>query len=253
MRDEVKTIKIFIFDVDHVVMNFNEQQALSWREALRHFCQSVPLETIRRKLSERGQDSVQNFFPASKLRQYGNVFIHHVAQVFQDKYQERIQVRSEIYELFETLLRNGLKIGLVSGDEHTTLAKDWRLTRLQSRLKTKARFVQSNSNQALVEVLNDTLAGQEVADPAEATMICATPALARVAQSMGLNVIGLTSSGFDKAELQAAGCDVVCSSPKELWQCIRAAGWIDTDLQIQTSHPTAVPTLQQVNHLALKF
>lgn len=246
-------MRAFIFDVDHVVMNFNEQQALSWREALRHFCLSVPLETIRRQLGERGQESVQRFFPASKLSQYGSAFIDHVARVFRDKYQERIQVRSEMYSLIESLLDHGMKIGLVSSDQQTTLAGDRRLLRLESFLKTKARFAKSNSNQALADVLTDVLICQEVSAPEDVVMICATPALARVAQAMGLSVIGLTSSGFEKAELRAAGCDEVCSTPKELLGCINAAGWLNSDLPKADLAPSPVPTLQHLNQWALKF
>lgn len=247
-------MKAFIFDVDKVVMNFSDQQALSWREALRHFCQDVPLQSIRRKLSEQGTASLSTFFLANRLNQYGQAFINHVALVYKDKYQPRVQVRPQMYELFEELRASGLKVGLISIAGKPELSGNRRLAQLETLLQTRTRFAVSESVQSLMDVLSDTLIMHEIDDPSDVIMVCATPSLAQAARALNMRVIGLVSSDFSEAELGAAGCHEVYETPAALLQLVERSPWSGPLSRSQQRHQPQEnrATLQHLRPLTIK-
>lgn len=216
-------MKVVIFDVDNVVMNFREQQALSWREALRHFCQYEPIETIRRKLAEHGTESVRFYFSAHLLNKYRRFFINHVSLVFKEKYQPRIHVRPQMSDLLAQLRHNNLKIGLLSTTGQ--LAGNKRLAHIEAFLRAKTYFAADETDESLGATLRDILAFYQITEPMEATAICATPTLARAACALGVNAIGLTCSGFAEVELRAAGCHEVYATPTELLQVFENSFW----------------------------
>lgn len=219
-------MKAVIFDVDQVILNASEQEALSWREALRHFCQFVPLEFIRRKLNEHGANALKAYFSAKVLRPYREAFNRHVALVFADKYQPRIQVRPHMSDLLERLMAGDLLIGLISSSGQTMLRKNKRLAYLESLLNIKTRFVVQETELGQKEALLDTILALGVNDPTEVTVVCATPALASASQALQLNVIGLTIGGFTEAELCAAGCDDIFASTAALAHHFEKIGWL---------------------------
>jgi beta-phosphoglucomutase-like phosphatase (HAD superfamily) len=242
-----------IFDVDNVVMNSREQQALSWREALRHFCQFVPLELIRRKLSEQGAEALKSYFSAQALKKYQVAFSNHVALVFNDKYQARIQVRPHMYDLLGRLLHSGWQIGLIATAGQEALRGNKRLAHLEAFLKIRTRFAAQDTEPALTEVLQDAMVVQAISDPAEVLVVCATPALARAARALHMQVVGFTGSGFSAVELRAAGCSEVCATSAELVQVIERRLRPSSSNLWQRQPQERLATLQQMNALTIKL
>ena len=122
-------------------------------------------------------------------------------------------------------------------------------------MKIRTSFAVRETEQALTQVLEDTMVLHAISDPTEVTVICATPALARAARVLNVNVVGFTSSGFAEAELRAAGCRKVYATPAELTQVIENSNWWrpSSSNPYQGQQRERLSTLQQMKPLTMKL
>src|SRR5438874_10528627 len=115
-----------LFDIDGTLVDSVDLHARAWQEAFAYFGRKVPIEDIRSQIGKGGDQLIPVFFSQDEVARFGEEVDQFRSGLYQSEYLKRVRPFPQVRELFEELLRRGIRIGLASsakGEELETYRK----------------------------------------------------------------------------------------------------------------------------------
>ncbi len=205
-----------IFDVDGTLVDSVDLHARAWQEAFAHFGRRVPFEEVRAQIGKGGDQLLPVFFSQDDLARRGEAIDAYRSDLYKRKYLKMVRAFGETRELFQALLRRGLRVALASsarGDELETYKKLARIDDLIDAETSADDAGRSKPHPDIFEAALKRLGGV----PKERVLVVGdTPWDAIAARRLGVRCVGMLCGGFAGRDLQDAGCVALYRDPSDL-------------------------------------
>ena len=208
-------VQAVIFDVDGTLIDSNDQHALAWLRAFRHFGYAFPFEALRDQIGKGGDQLMPVFLPQEVVDQQGEAISSFRSELFKREFLPGLQPFGEVRPLFERLRADGRRIVLASSATGEELERYKEIAGVGDLLDdaTSSDDVEHSKPEPDIFLAALRTAG---VGPDQAVVVGDTPYDAQAASKAGLRTIAVLCGEFPEADLRDAGCVAVYRDPAHL-------------------------------------
>jgi len=206
-----------LFDVDGTLVDSVDLHARAWQEAFEHFGRRIPFGQIRSQIGKGGDQLIKEFLSAEELQRLGKELDEFRSDLYKRKYFGQVRAFPRVRELFEELLRRGIRIALASSAKGDELGTYKRIARIEDLVETETSADDAERSKPHPDIFEAALErlGRDV-DKARTLVVGDSPWDAIAARKPGLRTIGMLCGGFPETDLRQAGCIALYRDPADL-------------------------------------
>ncbi|MBA2241546.1 MAG: HAD family phosphatase [Chthoniobacterales bacterium] len=233
-------MKAAIFDLDGTLVDSNDLHAQAWQETFRHFGREIPYSELRRQIGKGGDQYLPVFLSERELEQIGSEMDKFRADLFKEKYLERVRPFPKVKELFERVRKDGKRVALASSGNDEEVAHYVKLAGLDGLFDAQTTKSNVKHFKPSPDVFTSALQLLDV--PAdEAIAIGDTPYDVQAAKKIRLQSIALLCGGFNEGELRASGAVAIFRDPAALLSSYKSSVLFDSQFGAN-NHPAQFVT-----------
>jgi HAD superfamily hydrolase (TIGR01509 family) len=208
-------VKAILCDIDGTLVQSNWLHAEAWQIALREIGVDVPLEDLRRQIGKGGDQLVPVFVPWWKQRQVKKPLEEFRKFVFQTDFLPRVEPIPRVREFLLRLKEAGVRLALASSASKEDLTIYKKIANIEDLIEEESSADDADRSKPHPDIFQATLKRLGL-KPDEALALGDTPYDAEAAGKAGVWTIGVTTGGWSKEDLVAAGCIEVYQDVGEL-------------------------------------
>src|SRR5438105_774753 len=110
-----------VFDVDGTLIDSVDLHARAWQEALAHFGHRLAFEEVRAQIGKGGDQLLPVFLSRDEVALKGETIEAWRSDLWKREYLKRVRPFPAVRELFQAVLRCGLRIALASSSKKDEL------------------------------------------------------------------------------------------------------------------------------------
>ena len=205
-----------IFDVDGTLVDSVDLHARAWQEAFAYFGRRVPLEEVRSQIGKGGDQLLPVFFSQDDLARRGEAIDRYRSDLYKREYLKRVRGFPGTRELFQALLRRGLRIALASSAKGDELETYKQLARIDDLIDAETSADDAERSKPHPDIFEAALKRLRDVPKDGAIVIGDTPWDAIAAHRLGVRSIGVLCGGFAEKDLRGAGCIAVYRDCEDL-------------------------------------
>ena len=208
-------IEAVLCDIDGTLVQSNWLHAAAWKDAFAQIDIDVPLEDVRRQIGKGGDELIPVFVPWWKRKAVEAPLKRYREFIFRQQYLPQVKSFPKVRELFEQMKRAGIKISLASSAHREDLEDYKRIANIEDLVEEDSSADDASRSKPHPDIFEATLKKLGV-EPKNALALGDTPYDAEAAGKADIWTVGVTTGGWTKAELLAAGCIEVYTDIAEL-------------------------------------
>ena len=208
-------IKALLCDIDGTLVQSNWLHAQAWQDAFAAMGIAVELEDARRQIGKGGDELVPVFVPWWKQKQVEEPLQALRKFIFESEYLDKVQAIPRVRELLLRLKQEGIRLALASSADKKDLGVYKRIAGIEDLIEEESSADDADRSKPHPDIFQATLKRLGL-KPEECLALGDTPYDAEAAGKAGLWTIGVTTGGWTKEELLAAGCVEVYEDVGEL-------------------------------------
>ena len=201
-----------LFDIDGTLIDSVDLHARAWQEAFEHFGKSIPFEEVRAQIGKGGDQLIPVFFPEGPVEKIDSWR----SDLYKRKYLSQVRPFPRVRELFQEILRRGIRIALASSAKGEELKTYKKLTRIDDLIEAETSADDAERSKPHPDIFEAGLNKLGKVDRRRVFAVGDTPWDAIAAGRAGVRTIGVLCGGFPQADLQAAGCIAIYRDPTDL-------------------------------------
>jgi len=209
-------LRYVIFDVDGTLLDSVDLHAKSWQETFRHFGKEVPFEAVRKQIGKGGDQLMPVFLSQEEIARRGEEIEAYRLDLFKREYLPRVRPFPKVRELFERILRDGVRIALASSAKSDEMAEYKRIADIGPLVGVETSSGDADRSKPHPDIFKATLELLASHAPEEVFVVGDSPYDAEAAGKAELRTIGLLCGGFPEEELRRAGCVAIYRDPADL-------------------------------------
>ncbi len=204
-----------IFDVDGTLVDSVDLHARAWQEAFAHFGHKFAFEEVRAQIGKGGDQLMPVFLSQDELALRGKVIEEYRSQLWTAQYLKKVRPFPEVRDLFQRLLRRGVRVALASSAKGEELAIYKQIAGIDDLVETETSADDAARSKPYPDIFAAALKRLGTSRE-DAVVIGDTPWDAIAARRLGVRSIGVLCGGFAEADLLGAGCIALYSGPADL-------------------------------------
>jgi HAD superfamily hydrolase (TIGR01509 family) len=206
-----------LFDIDGTLVDSVDLHARAWQEAFEHFGKRIPFEKIRPQIGKGGDQLMKEFFSPEELERRGEEIDRYRSELYQRKYLGRVRAFPRVRELFQELLRRGVRIALASSAKGEELATYKKVAGIEDLVEAETSADDAERTKPHPDIFEAALQrlGARI-DKNRVYVVGDSPWDAIAASRLGVRPIGVLCGGFPEADLMKAGCIAIYRDPADL-------------------------------------
>ena len=206
-----------LFDVDGTLIDSVDLHARGWQDAFAHFGKRITFEEVRAQIGKGGDQLMPVFLSQDELARIGRELERYRAELYQREYLKRVRPFPGVRELFEELLRRGVRIALASSAKSEELELYKRLCRIDDLVQAETSADDAERSKPHPDIFQAALKrlGKDV-ELRRTFVVGDSPWDAIAAHRLGVRAIGVLCGGFAEADLRRAGCIAIYRDPEDL-------------------------------------
>lgn len=208
-------IKAVIFDLDGTLVDSNDLHAEAWQETFRHFGKEIPYRELRQQIGKGGDQYLPEFLSARELKNIGSQVESFRADLFKQKYLERVRPFPQVRELFERLRTEVKRVALASSGNGDEVEHYIRLAKLDGLYEAQTSKSDVKHSKPSPDVFTSALNSLHLQTD-EAIAVGDTPYDVQAAKKIELRTVALLCGGFNEDELRASGAIAIYKDPADL-------------------------------------
>jgi len=138
------------------------------------------------------------------------------SDLYKRKYLSQVRPFPRVRELFQEILRRGIRIALASSAKGEELKTYKKLTRIDDLIEAETSADDAERSKPHPDIFEAGLNKLGKVDRRRVFAVGDTPWDAIAAGRAGVRTIGVLCGGFPQADLQAAGCIAIYRDPTDL-------------------------------------
>jgi HAD superfamily hydrolase (TIGR01509 family) len=206
-----------LFDIDGTLVDSVDLHARAWEEAFAHFGLRIPFAAIRAQIGKGGDQLMKTLLPPGEVERREEAIDRYRSDLYKRKYLGQVRGFPRVRELFQELLRRGLRIALASsakGDELTRYKQVAGIEDLIDAETSGDDVEQSKPHPDIFAKALERVGGDVPKD--RVYVVGDSPWDAIAARRLGVRTIGVLCGGFAEPDLRKAGCVAIYRDPADL-------------------------------------
>lgn len=208
-------IEAVLCDIDGTLVQSNWLHAAAWKDAFAQIDIDVPLEDVRRQIGKGGDELIPVFVPWWKREAVEQPLKRYREFIFRDQYLDQVKPFPKVRELLEHMKQMGIKVSLASSAHRKDLEDYKRIANIQDLVEESSSSDDASRSKPHPDIFEATLKKLGV-EAKNALALGDTPYDAEAAGKAKIWTVGVTTGGWTKPELLAAGCIEVYQDVAEL-------------------------------------
>ena len=204
-----------IFDVDGTLVDSVDLHARAWQEAFAHFGRKLAFKEVRAQIGKGGDQLMPVFLSQDELALRGKAIEEYRSQLWTAEYMKKVRPFPEVRDLFQRLLRRGLRVALASSAKGDELAIYKQIAEIDDLVETETSADDAARSKPHPDIFAAALRRLGTSRE-DAVVIGDTPWDAIAARRLGVRSIGVLCGGFTEADLLGAGCVALYRDPADL-------------------------------------
>ena len=207
--------KVLLSDIDGTLVDSNALHAESWRRCFEHFGIQLGLDEAWRQIGKGGDQVIPTFVPEQDRERLEEPIKKLRKEIIERDYKERIVCFGKARELLVRVRESGMRIALATSAGEEDLEFYGNLVGMNDLIEKASSSADAKQSKPEPDIFAAALkkVGLEARD---AIALGDTPYDVEAAGKLGIPVIGLTSGGWKRDDLLAAGCVEVYRDPADL-------------------------------------
>ncbi len=211
-------VKALLCDIDGTLVQSNWLHAEAWQEAFRGLDMELDLEDLRRQIGKGGDELVPVFVPWWKQKHVQEPLEAYRKFIFQTDLLPKVKPIPRVREFLLRLKEAGIQLALASSASKEDLETYKKIAHMEDLIDESSSADDAKKTKPNPDIFEATLK-QLGFKPAEVLALGDTPYDAEAAGKAGIWTIGVTTGGWSRQDLLAAGCIEVYNDVGELLDC----------------------------------
>ncbi len=208
-------IKALLCDIDGTLVQSNWLHAEAWRAAFAEMGIEVTVEEARRQIGKGGDELIPVFVPWWKRRHVETPLKELRKFIFQTEYLHRVESIPRVREFLLRLREAEIRLSLASSASKEDLGDYKKIAHMEDLIEEESSSDDADRSKPHPDIFEATLKKLGL-KPQEVLALGDTPYDAEAAGKAGIWTIGVTTGGWSRKDLLAAGCVEVYEDVGEL-------------------------------------
>lgn len=208
-------IKALLCDIDGTLVQSNWLHAEAWQIAFKEMGISLELEELRRQIGKGGDELIPVFVPWWKQEAVEDPLKKFRKFVFQHGLREKVEVLPGVRDLLLKVRQSGIKVALASSSEMDDLKIMKKVADIEDLVDEETCADDTQRSKPHPDIFAVALKKLGLSAP-ECLALGDTPYDAESAGKAGIRTVGVTTGGWSKQDLLAAGCIEVYDGAADL-------------------------------------
>ena len=208
-------IEALLCDIDGTLVQSNWLHAEAWQIAFGAMGVHLDLEELRRQIGKGGDELIPVFLPWWKQEIVGEPLKTFRKFIFQHDLRKKVQPIPGARELLERVSAAGIKVAIASSSQKDDLAVMKRLLDIEDLVDVQTSADDTERSKPHPDIFSVALEKLSL-KPAQCLALGDTPYDAESAGKAGIRTVGVTTGGWSRADLMAAGCVEVYDGAADL-------------------------------------
>jgi HAD superfamily hydrolase (TIGR01509 family) len=208
-------VKALLCDIDGTLVQSNWLHAAAWRDAFAEMGMQLELEDLRRQIGKGGDQLIPVFVPWWKRRHIEDPLQELRKFLFESQYREQVKPIPRVREFLLHLRERGIRLALASSASKKDLTMYKKIAHMEDLIEEESSADDADRSKPHPDIFVASLKRLGLA-PADVLALGDTPYDAEAAGKAGVWTIGVTTGGWSREDLLAAGCVEVYQDVGEL-------------------------------------
>ncbi len=208
-------VKAVLCDIDGTLVQSNWLHAEAWQVAFGAMGVHLELEELRRQIGKGGDELIPVFLPWWKQDIVGEPLKTFRKYVFQHGLRQKVEPIPGVRDLLLRMKAEGIQVALASSSERDDLEVMKRVANIEDLVDTATSSADAKQAKPHPDIFAVALKRLGL-KCSECIALGDTPYDAESAGKAGVRTIGVTTGGWSKEDLMAAGCVEVYDGAADL-------------------------------------
>jgi HAD superfamily hydrolase (TIGR01509 family) len=218
-------IKAVLSDIDGTLVQSNWLHAAAWKDAFAQIDIEVSLEDVRRQIGKGGDELIPVFVPWWKRKAVEEPLKRYRQFIFKDQYLSQVKPFPKVRELFLRMRDAQIVISLASSAHQQEVEDYKRIANIEDLVEKSSSSDDASRSKPHPDIFEATLKKLGV-EAKSALALGDTPYDAEAAGKADIWTVGVTTGGWSKKELLAAGCIEVYADVAELLENFEQSAFV---------------------------
>jgi HAD superfamily hydrolase (TIGR01509 family) len=222
-------VKGLLCDLDGTLMQSNWLHAEAWRTAFAEMGIELDVETVRKQIGKGGDELIPVFvvwWKQEQIREPLKVFRKYV---FEHDCMPKVKPLPKVRQFLHRARSAGIKVALASSSAKDDLEVFKKRAHIEDMIDEETTADDARKAKPYPDIFSAAM-GKLGLKPEECIALGDTPWDAESAGRAGVRTIGVTTGGWSKEELLAAGCVEVYESVADLLERFEQSALVRTEL-----------------------
>jgi HAD superfamily hydrolase (TIGR01509 family) len=211
-------IKALLCDIDGTLVQSNWLHAAAWRDAFAEMDLQLETEALRRQIGKGGDQLIPVFVPWWKQKQIEEPLQELRKFIFETDYLREVKPIPRVREFLVYLRDKGIRLALASSASRKDLTIYKKIANMEDLIEEESSADDADRSKPHPDIFEATLQRLGL-KPSDVLALGDTPYDAEAAGKAGVWTIGVTTGGWSREDLLAAGCIEVYTDVGELLDC----------------------------------
>ena len=198
-------IKALLCDIDGTLVQSNWLHAEAWQKAFAEMGIKIEVEEARRQIGKGGDELIPVFVPWWKRKQVEEPLKAYRSFLFKSVYLEKVEPIPRVREFLLRLKDAGIRLSLASSAGKEDLKAYKKIADMEDLIEEESSADDADRSKPHPDIFQATLKRLGV-KAADVLALGDTPYDAEAAGKAGIWTIGVTTGGWSREDLLAAGC-----------------------------------------------
>ena len=208
-------VKALLCDLDGTLMESNWLHAEAWQVSFREMGIELELDEVRRQIGKGGEELVPVFVPWWKQKHVQEPLEAYRKFVFQTDYLAQVKPIPRVREFLLRLKEAGIRLSLASSASKEDLLVYKKIGQMEDLIEEESSADDAERSKPHPDIFQATLKRLGL-KPKDVLALGDTPYDAEAAGKADIWTIGVTTGGWSREDLLAAGCVEVYKDVGEL-------------------------------------
>jgi HAD superfamily hydrolase (TIGR01509 family) len=223
-------IEALLCDIDGTLVQSNWLHAEAWQIAFAAIGLHLDLESIRRQIGKGGDQLIPVFVPWWKRTHIEEPLQAFRKYIFQQDYMPRVEPLPHVRDFLLRLRESNIRLALASSADKEDLATYKRIANIDDLIEEETSASDTSKTKPHPDIFTATLHRLKLS-PTKCMALGDTPYDAESAGLAGLRTIGVSTGGWSREDLLAAGCVEAYDSVADLLAHFKTSALMHTHLK----------------------
>jgi HAD superfamily hydrolase (TIGR01509 family) len=218
-------VEAVLCDIDGTLVQSNWHHAAAWRDAFAVADIPLEVEEVRRQIGKGGDQLIPVFVPWWKRKIIEDPLKAYRKYIFHADYFHKIEPIPKVRDLLLRMKQSGIRISIASSADPDDLDTYKKIARIEDLVEKSSTAGDAKKSKPHPDIFEATLRKLGL-PPNKVLALGDTPWDAEAAGNADIRTVGVTTGGWSRHDLLAAGCIEVYTDAADLLENLQQSAFM---------------------------